>query len=166
MSKEDGRSHNSQLPGQVPASFSRNNSVNPSEPPSPDFSRTASQSTVATTATTGEPKEILQRIELVRSHSDVPYSWMDFGRDGKVFEPFFIGNRERKESTASNLSGSSIRDNIRRMTAFWDATPEQIAVSLTKLEWEYFIALEVCLLDLICLILAPRYPSPYVDTRG
>lgn len=138
-SKEEGRTLISQIPG----SFSRNTSMNPSEPPSPEFSRTASQTTIATATTTGEPKETLQRIELVRSHSDVPYSWMDFGREGKGFEPFFIGGRERKESSASNLSASSIRDNIRRMTSFWDATPEQIAISLTKLEWEYFIALEV-----------------------
>ncbi len=90
---------------------------------------------------------------------------MDFGRDGKGFEPFFIGGRERKESSASNLSGSSIKDNIRRMTAFWDATPEQIAITLTKLEWEYFIALEAWPVK-ITLIVASRHSSTYVDSGG
>jgi hypothetical protein len=78
-------------------------------------------------------------VELVRSQSDVPVSgtsepenWRSFGF-----------TRERKESSASNLSGSSLKENIKRMSAFWDSSPEEIAASLTKLEWECFIALRV-----------------------
>ena len=122
--------------------YSRNNSVghNPSEPPSPEFSRTASQSTVATTI---DGREIALRLEFVRSQSDVAHSWVDL--DGaRRYEPY--GGRERKESSASNgSSGSGVRDNIKRMNAFWDATPEEIAMTLTKMEWEYFTALTVYL---------------------
>ena len=122
--------------------FSRGNSIsmNPSEPPSPEFSRTPSQSTVASTV---DGKEIAHRLELVRSHSDLPHSWVDL--DGvRRYEPFVVG-RERKESSASSVSsGSGVKENIRRMNAFWDATPEEIATTLTKMEWEYFMALSVC----------------------
>jgi hypothetical protein len=81
------------------------------------------------------------RTELVRSHSDVPHTWVDL--DGaRRYDPFIT--RERKESSASSISSKSgVRDDIKRQIAFWDATPEDIAVTLTKLEWEYFIALEV-----------------------
>jgi hypothetical protein len=121
--------------------FSRNNSIslNPSEPPSPEFSRKGSQSTVATTI---DGREVARRLELVRSHSDVSHTWVDL--DGaRRYEPYVTG-RDRKESSASSISGGFVvRENIKRMNAFWDATPEEIAVTLTKMEWEYFIALSV-----------------------
>jgi len=113
-------------------------SVQPSEPPSPDFSRTPSQSTIATTV---DGREISHRLELVRSQSDMSHSWTD-SEGNRRFEPF-AWSRERKESSASTLSGSGVRENIKRMTAFWDASPEEIAGSLTALEWECFIALGV-----------------------
>lgn len=123
--------------------FSRGNSIslNPSEPPSPEFSRTPSQSTSTTTV---DGKEVAHRLELLRSHSDVPHSWVDL--DGvRRYEPY-VGGRERKESSASSISsGSGVKENIRRMNAFWDATPEQIAATLTRMEWDYFIAISVSL---------------------
>jgi hypothetical protein len=114
--------------------------MNLSERPSPEISRTPSQSTVATTV---DGKEVTYPTELVRSQSDVPHSWVDL--DGvRRYEPYVTGGRERKESSASSISNSSIiKENIRRMNAFWDATPEEIAVTLTRMEWEYFIALSV-----------------------
>jgi hypothetical protein len=113
-------------------------SVQASEPPSPDFSRTASQST---TATTVDGKEVPHRLELVRSQSDMSHSWTD-SEGNRRYEPFgFV--RDRKESTASNVSGSASRDSIKRMVTFWDATPEEIAGSLTKLEWDLFMSLGV-----------------------
>jgi hypothetical protein len=139
--REDQKEPPGRLQQEINAMFSRGNSISihPSEPPSPDFSRTNSQSTVATTI---DVKELPQRFELVRSHSDVPHTWTDL--DGaKRYEPFVFGSRERKESSASSISGSSVRENIKRMSAFWDSTPEELARSLTNLEWEYFIALEV-----------------------
>jgi hypothetical protein len=143
--KEEEKEAPGRLQREINALFSRGNSVsmNPSEPPSPDFSRTASQSTVATTVTTNvDLKEIPHRLELVRSHSDVPHTWVD--SDGaRRYEPFVFGSRERKESSASSISGSSVRENIKRMSAFWESTPEELARSLTNLEWEYFIALRV-----------------------
>ena len=121
--------------------FNRGNSIgmNPSEPPSPEFSRTPSLLTVASTV---DGKEIAHRLELMRSHSDLSRSWVDL--DGvRRQEPFVVG-RERKESSASSVSsGSGVKENIRRMSAFWDATPEEIAIALTKMEWDYFIALSV-----------------------
>lgn len=69
-------------------------------------------------------------------------SWVDL--DGQRRSESY-STRERKESSASSAgSGPAVRDNIKRMSAFWDATPEEIAVTLTKMEWEYFIALKVC----------------------
>ncbi len=121
--------------------FSRGNStnMNPSEPPSPEFSRTPSQSTVVSTV---DGKEIAHRLEMVRSHSEFSHSWVDL--DGVRRYESFVG-RERKESSASSISsGSGVKENIRRMNAFWDATPEEIAIALTKMEWDYFIALSVC----------------------
>lgn len=113
-----------------------------SEPGSPEFSRTGSQSTMATTV---DGKEVAQRLELVRSHSDVPYGWVDL--DGaRRYEPYVIMpmGRERKESSASSIgSTSAVRENKQRMNAFWDAEPVDIAITLTKMEWEYFIALTV-----------------------
>jgi hypothetical protein len=121
--------------------LSRNNSISiqASEPGSPEFSRTGSQSTMATTV---DGKEMVQRLELVRSHSDVPYSWIDL--DGaRRYEPYVTG-RERKESSASSIgSASGVKENKQRMNAFWDAEPADIASTLTKMEWEYFIALTV-----------------------
>jgi RasGEF domain len=117
----------------VPAGvLSRGGSINPSEPPSPEFSRTPSQSTVATTV---DGREIAKRLELVRSQSDMSYShFSDVDLVGK--------GRERKESSASSIgSTSGAKDNVRRMNAFWDATPEEIAMSLTRMEWEYFVSL-------------------------
>ena len=114
----------------------------PSEPPSPEFSRTPSQSTVATTV---DGKEVAKRLELVRSQSDMSYSLfsdVDLGNGnggGRRYE-----GRERKESSASSIGSSSgAKENIRRMSAFWDSSPEEIALSLTRMEWEYFIALGV-----------------------
>jgi hypothetical protein len=122
--------------------FSRGNSISisPSELSGPEFTRTPSGSTVSSAV---DVKEIVHRSELVRSHSDLPHSSVDL--DGvRRYEPFFVG-RERKESSASSISsGSGVKENIRRMTAFWDASPEEIAIALTKMEWEYFIALSVC----------------------
>jgi hypothetical protein len=121
---------------------SRGNSIsmNPSEPVTPEFSRNPSQSTIATTV---DGREVAHRLELVRSHSEMPHSWVDL-EGTRRYEPYFMGGRERKESSASSLSsGSCVRENIKRMNAFWDATPEEIAITLTKLEWEYFIALAV-----------------------
>jgi len=126
--------------------FSRGNSVSmnngPSEPPSPEFSRTPSQSTVATTV---DEKEVAKRLELVRSQSDMSYSHfsdVDLGNGsggGRRHE-----GRERKESSASSIGSSSgAKENIKRMNAFWDSSPEDIALSLTRMEWEYFIALGV-----------------------
>jgi hypothetical protein len=117
--------------------FQREYSVGsqPSEPPSPDFSRVPSQSTI-TSVDGGTP----HRTELVRSHSDVPHSWVD--SDGQRRHELFT--RERKESSASSISTRSVgRDDSKRQIAFWEASPEEIAISLTKLEWEYFIALTV-----------------------
>ena len=126
--------------------FSGGNNVSmnngPSEPPSPEFSRTPSQSTVATTV---DGKEVAKRLELMRSQSDMSYSFLsdvDLGNGsggGRRYE-----GRERKESSASSIgSTSGAKENIRRMTAFWDSSPEEIALSLTRMEWEYFIALGV-----------------------
>ena len=111
-----------------------------SEPGSPEFSRTASQSTMATTV---DGKDVASRLELVRSHSEMPYSWVDL--DGaRRYEPYVTTGRERKESSASSIgSTSAVRENKQRMNAFWDADPVDIAVTLTKMEWEYFIALTV-----------------------
>jgi hypothetical protein len=125
----------------VSPKFSRGNSIsmNPSEPSSPEFSRTPSQSTVATTV---DGKEIAHRLDLMRSHSDMPYSWVDL--DGVRRYDSYVGGRERKESSASSISsGSGAKENIRRMNAFWDATPEEIAITLTRMEWDYFIAISV-----------------------
>ena len=122
--------------------LSRNNSVSiqASEPGSPEFSRTGSQSTMATTV---DGKEVAQRLELVRSHSDVPHSWVDL--DGaRRYEPYVTTGRERKESSASSIgSASGVKENKQRMNAFWDAEPADIAITLTKMEWEYFNALTV-----------------------
>jgi hypothetical protein len=94
-------------------------------------------------ATTADGKEVVQRLELVRSHSDVPYSWVDL--DGaRRYEPYVTTGRERKESSASSIgSASGVKENKQRMNAFWDAEPADIAMTLTKMEWEYFIALTV-----------------------
>ena len=126
--------------------FSRGNSitsgVNPFDPPSPDFSRTSSHSTVTTTA---DAKEIARRLELVRSHSDMSFSCLDVD-SVKRHDSFVSVGRERKESSASSISassGSTARDNLRRMNAFWDATPEEIAMTLTRMEWDYFASLGV-----------------------
>jgi hypothetical protein len=132
-------------------------STQPSDPPSPDFSRTPSQSTVATVDGITP-----HRTELVRSHSDVPHSWID--SDGsRRYEPFV---RERKESSASSISSRSAgREEVKRQIVFWEGTPEDIAVSLTKLEWEFFIALTVWLLwD--GLMIATRYTATYVVSGG
>jgi hypothetical protein len=121
--------------------FSGGNSIslNPSEPPSPEFSRTLSQSTVATTV---DGREATHRVELSRSQSDFPHSWVDL--DGVRRYDSFVGGRERKESSASSVSsGSGVKENIRRMNSFWDATPEAIAITLTRIEWDYFIAISV-----------------------
>jgi len=113
-------------------------SLQPSEPPSPDLSRTSSQNPPTTSV---DGKEVFHRLELVRSQSEMAHSWTD--SDGnRRFESFVFG-RERKESTASNVSGSTLRENIKRMIFFWDATPEEIAGSLTKLEWDCFSSLGV-----------------------
>jgi hypothetical protein len=115
--------------------------MNASEPTSPEFSRTPSQSTVATTV---DGKEVAKRSDLVRSQSDMSYSHfsdMELGNGGggRRYE-----GRERKESSASSIgSTSGAKENARRMNAFWDSTPEEIALSLTRMEWEYFIALGV-----------------------
>jgi len=131
--------------------------VQASESPSPDFCRSVSQSTVATTL---DGKEIYHRLELVRSTSDVSQVWSD-GESNRRFEPFSFG-RDRKESTASTLSGSAVRDSLKRMVTFWDATPEEIAGSLTRLEWDLFAALGVLnLYDDVNV--ASGYPSTDVD---
>jgi hypothetical protein len=104
-----------------------------SESPSPDFSRTQSQSTIATI-----DGHTPHKMELVRSQSDVSYS---FREDRPGTEMGVWGVRERKESSASSVA--SAKDNVRRMIPFLEASPEDIASALTKLEWEYFIALEV-----------------------
>lgn len=112
------------------------------DPPSPDSSRTGSifeGKEGKEVAGTG----VMHRLELVRSHSDMTHGWVDL--DGaRRYEQF--GSRERKESSASsvsNTSGSGTKENIRRMNAFWDATPEEIAQALTRMEWEHFIAITV-----------------------
>jgi hypothetical protein len=138
--------------------------VHPSDPPTPDFSRSTSQTTV----TTIDSKDVAgQRVELVRSQSDVPHSWGD-GR----YEVHSTGTsgRERKESSASSVSASSTsaaRENLRRMNSFWDATPEEIAQTLTKMEWDYFASLGVCYIfyTFANVFLASRYPTTYVDSR-
>jgi hypothetical protein len=114
--------------------YSRDSTI-PSEPPSPEFSRTGSQSTIATTV----DSETTRR-ELQRAHSDMPTWWVDL--DGaRRYEPYV---RERKESSASSISTSStVRETIRRMNSFWDATPEEIAATLTKMEWDHFMSVTV-----------------------